>query len=63
MLHKRDTSSIGTLVGLVVVGIAIGGSVFFDWEWGSFLEQPLPLVIGMVAAIAAVVATIHRVRD
>ena len=63
MLPKRDTSSIGTLVGLIVVVIAIGGSVLFDWEWSSFPNQPVPLVIGVIAAIAAVVVTIHLVRN
>ena len=60
MLPKRDTSTLGTLVGLIVVVIAVGGSVLFDWEWGAFPNQPVPLVIGAIAAIAAVLITIRR---
>lgn len=60
MLPKRDTSTIGTVVGLIVVAIAIGGSVLFEWEWSAFPNQPVPLVIGAIAAIVAVVVTIRR---
>ncbi|WP_134669469.1 multidrug transporter [Halorussus marinus] len=63
MLPARDTSSIGTLVGLVVAVIAIGGSVLFGWEWGSFLRQPVPLAIGVIAAIVAVAVTLGLGRD
>ncbi|MFD1570420.1 hypothetical protein [Halorubrum laminariae] len=60
MLPKRDTSTIGTILGLIVVVIAVGGSVLFDWEWGAFPNQPVPLAIGAIAAIAAVLITIRR---
>ena len=63
MLPKRDNSTIGTIIGLIVVVIAIGGSVLFDWEWGAFPNQPVPLVIGAIAAIAAIVVTVHQARN
>lgn len=62
MLPTRDSST-GTLVGLIAVVIAIGGSVLFDWEWGWNPNQPVPLVIGILAAIVAVGITINRVRS
>lgn len=61
MLPTRD-SSLGTLVGLIFVIIAIGGSVLFDWEWGWNPSQPVPLVIGVLAAIVAVGITINLLR-
>lgn len=61
MLPTRD-SSLGTLVGLIFVIIAIGGSILFDWEWGWNPSQPVPLVIGVLAAIAAVGITINLLR-
>ena len=60
MLPERDTSTIGTVVGLIAVGIAVGGPVLFDWEWAAFPNQPVPLAIGAIAAIAAVLITIRR---
>jgi len=62
MLPRTD-SRLGTLVGLAVVAVAVGGSVLFDWEWGSGLSQPAPFVIGVVAALVAIGVTITLVRD
>jgi CHASE2 domain-containing sensor protein len=62
MLPTRD-SPLGTLVGLIAVGIAIGGSVLFDWQWGWNPNQPVPLVLGVVAAIAAIGVTISLIRN
>ena len=62
MLPTRD-SRLGTLVGLIVVVIALGGSVFFDWEWGWNPDQPVPLVIGVIAAITALGITIAQIRE
>lgn len=62
MLPRTD-SRLGTLVGLAVVAVAVGGSVLFDWEWGSGLSQPAPLAIGVVAALVAVGVTMRLVRD
>jgi hypothetical protein len=62
MLPTRD-SSLGTLVGLIMVVIALGGSILFDWQWGWFPNQPVPLAIGVIAAIVAVGITIHLVRE
>lgn len=62
MLPRTD-SRLGTLVGLAVVAVAVGGSVLFDWEWGAGLSQPVPFAIGVVAALVAVGVTITLVRD
>lgn len=62
MLPSRD-SRLGTLVGLIFVVIAIGGSVLFDWQWGWNPSQPVPLVLGIIAAIAALGITIALIRD
>jgi CHASE2 domain-containing sensor protein len=62
MLPTRD-SPLGTLVGLIAVGIAIGGSVLFDWQWGWNPNQPVPLVLGVIAAIAAIGVTISLIRN
>lgn len=62
MLPTRD-SRLGTIVGLVVVGIALGGSVLFDWQWGWNPSQPVPLAIGVVAAVVALGVTIAWLRD
>ncbi|QHS15861.1 hypothetical protein [Halopenitus persicus] len=62
MLPTRD-SRLGTLVGVIMVVIALGGSVLFDWEWGWNPNQPVPLVIGVIAAIAALGITIALIRD
>lgn len=59
----RDDSRLGTLVGLAAVLVAVGGSVLFDWEWGSGLTQPVPFVVGVLAALAAVAVTMRLVRD
>lgn len=59
MLSKRDTSTIGTIIGLIVVVIAIGGSVFFGWEWGA-PNQPVATAVGGIAVIIAVVFTIRQ---
>ena len=59
MLPKRDTSTIGTIIGIIVVVIAVGGSVLFGWEWGA-PNQPVATAVGAIAAIAAVLITIRR---
>jgi hypothetical protein len=62
MLPTRD-SRLGTIVGLIFVVIAVGGSVLFDWEWGWNPNQPVPLAIGILAAVAALGITIALIRD
>lgn len=59
MLPKRDTSTIGTIIGLIVFVIAIGGALLFGWEWGA-PNQPAATVIGGIAVIIAVVFTIWQ---
>lgn len=62
MFPSRD-SRLGTIVGLLFVIIAVGGSILFDWEWGWNPSQPVPLVIGVIAAVAALGITIALIRD
>ncbi|MCD2200993.1 multidrug transporter [Halobacterium sp. KA-4] len=62
MVLQRDTSTLGTVIGIIVAVVAIGGSVFLDWEWGAFPNQPVPLVIGVIAAAAAVLVTYRQIR-
>ncbi len=47
----------------MMVAVAIVGSIFFDWEWGAFPSQPVPLVIGVFAAIVAIAVTVRTVRS
>lgn len=54
MVLERDTSSIGSIIGVIVVVVAIGGSVFLDWEWSASFSQPVPAAIGVIAAVVAV---------
>ncbi|WP_339105535.1 multidrug transporter [Haloterrigena salinisoli] len=56
----RNTSSIGTAIGLAVAIVAIVGTQFLGWEWGG--GQLGPTLIGAVAAAIAIVAVISR-RD
>jgi hypothetical protein len=61
MLPGRGTT-IGTVVGGVFFTIAIIGTVFFDWTWANTEGKLLPLVIGGIAAVVAVLVIIMRVR-
>ncbi len=60
MVFQRDTSTAGTVVGIVIAIVAVGGSVLFGWEWSAFPSQPVPLAIGVVAAIVAVTIMVRR---
>lgn len=61
---QPDTSTLGTVVGIVFVVIALVGTGFLGWEWGGRLaEQPIAVVVGVVAAVIAVVVTIGRLRE
>lgn len=60
-VFKRDTSTIGTIVGVAVFVIAWLGSTFLGWEWGAS-GQPIVFVVGGLAAIAAVWVTLQKVR-
>ena len=61
-VFERDTSTIGTVVGVTVVLIALFGSTFLGWEWGGS-GQPVALVIGGAAALAAGWVTLRKLRD
>jgi|AntDeeMetagen681_2_1112603.scaffolds.fasta_scaffold24219_3 drug/metabolite transporter (DMT)-like permease len=61
-VFERDTSTIGTVVGIAVLLIALVGSTFLGWEWGGS-GQPVALVIGMAAALAAGWVTLRKLRD
>ena len=60
-VFERDTSTIGTVVGVAVVLIALFGSTFLGWEWGAS-GQPVTFVIGGVAALAAVWVSYRKLR-
>lgn len=62
-LSKRDGSSIGTVVGLAFVAVALAGSQFLDWSWPASLSQPVPLVIGVIAAAVAVFIAYRKYRE
>lgn len=61
-LFERDTSTIGTVVGLLAVGIALFGSTALGWEW-SASGQPVAVVVGAVCAIAAGWVALRSYRD
>lgn len=61
-VFQRDTSSLGTVIGVVVVIVAISGRLLFDWTWsnpGSFI----PILIGVVAAVAAGWISFQKLRS
>jgi hypothetical protein len=58
-IFKRDTSTAGTVVGVVVVAIAILGSTFLGWEWNQ-PGQFIPPIIGVLAALAAISVLYQR---
>lgn len=62
-LSRLDSSSIGTAVGLTVALVAIVGSEFLGWKWNSSLDQPVPLVIGLIVAVLAVAVTVQKFRS
>lgn len=63
MKAHRGDSSIGTVVGLLVFLVAIGGTVFLDWTWENPDGDLLPLVLGVGAAAVAVLVVIHNRRS
>ncbi|EMA52187.1 MULTISPECIES: hypothetical protein [Halococcus] len=60
-VFERDTSTIGTVVGITVMLIALFGSTFLGWEWGGS-GQPVALVIGGAAALAAGWVSYRKLR-
>ena len=62
-LSKRSDSSIGTVVGLAFVVLAVLGSTVLDWEWTASINQPVPLAIGVIAAAVALVIVFQKLRE
>ncbi|WP_049902069.1 hypothetical protein [Halococcus agarilyticus] len=60
-VFERDTSTIGTVVGVAVMIVAIVGSTFLGWEWGGS-GQPVAVAIGLAAALAAGWVTLQKLR-
>jgi biopolymer transport protein ExbB/TolQ len=55
-----DQSSWGTAFGLLVALVAIVGTQFLGWEWGS--GRLVPTIIGVAVAGIAVLLVAGRVR-
>ncbi|MDZ7745863.1 MAG: hypothetical protein U5K28_04830 [Halobacteriales archaeon] len=55
-----EQSSWVTALGLLVALVAIVGTQFLDWEWGS--GQPVPTIIGIAVAGIAVLLVVNRIR-
>jgi hypothetical protein len=43
--------SLGTVLGVLVAGVAVVGTQFLGWEWGS--GQVVPTLVGVIAAVVA----------
>ena len=54
----RNQSPLVALFGALVAGIAIVGTQFLGWEWGS--GQLLPTIIGVGVALVAVVFVVGQ---
>ncbi|WP_255190763.1 multidrug transporter [Natronobeatus ordinarius] len=61
LLH-RSASRLGTAVGILAVAVAIVGTRFFGWEWGA-TDQLAPLVVGIVAAVAAGIVVLRAIGN
>ena len=57
----QDQSSVITAFGILIAIVAIVGTQFFGWEWGS--GQFIPTIIGVVVAGIAVVVVARRAVD
>lgn len=57
----RNQSSLVTAFGLLVAIVAIVGTQFFGWGWGS--GQLVPTIIGVVVAGIAIVVVAGRVLN
>lgn len=62
-LSRRDSSTTGTIIGIAVAGIALLGNSFLGWRWSEFPNQPVPLAIGVITAIAAAVIAFQRFKN
>lgn len=52
-IFERDTTTIGTVIGVLMMAIALFGSTVLGWEWGAS-GQPIALLVGVIATILAV---------
>jgi uncharacterized membrane protein len=57
----RNQSSVITAFGVLVAIVAIVGTQFLGWEWGS--GQLVPTVVGVVVAGVAVAVFARRIID
>jgi uncharacterized membrane protein len=56
MLRSRPVTE--TTVGVLVAIVAVAGTQFLGWEWGS--GQTVPTVIGVIVAVFAVAIVAWR---
>ena len=54
----RNTSPLITAIGVAVALVAIVGTQYFGWEWGA--GRLVPTLIGVTAAVIAVVVVLTR---
>ncbi|WP_436343418.1 multidrug transporter [Natronorubrum sp. FCH18a] len=59
--NTTDQSSVITAFGLLIAVVAVVGTQFFGWEWGS--GQLVPTIIGVVVAGIAVLVISRRFVD
>lgn len=59
--RHRDQSSWVTLLGLSVAVVAVVGTQFLGWEWGS--GQLVPTVVGIVVAGVAALLVARRALE
>ena len=61
MAKYSNQSSLVTAFGVLIAGVAIVGTQFLGWEWGS--GQLIPTIIGVVVAGIAVVIVARSVLE
>lgn len=54
MASYRDNLTLGTVIGVLICGIAIFGTTFLDWTWENPEGKLLPILLGVSAATVAV---------
>ena len=60
-LFERDTSTIGTVIGSLAVGVALFGSTVLGWEWGAS-GQPVAFAVGVLAVVITGWLSLRRLR-
>lgn len=58
-LRYTDQPSLVTAFGFLIAIVAILGTQFFGWQWGT--GQLVPTIIGIIVAGVAVLAVAQRV--